>query len=43
MANLIIPEITIDTGTLSLGKYTFPKIAALLINVMEVRFTQSAK
>jgi hypothetical protein len=36
-------ETTTDIGVTSLGKYTFPKIAALWTKVLEVLVRQAAK
>ncbi len=43
MPNVTKFEITIEIGTVSLGKYTFPKIPAFAVNVSEVLFKQEEK
>ena len=43
MTNFIILDITTDNGMISLGKYTLPKMAALLIKVLDVLVKHTAK
>ena len=43
MANCIKPIITFDIGTVILGKYTFPKISALLEKMLDVDVIHKAK
>jgi hypothetical protein len=43
MPNFTILLITLDNGTTSLGKYTFPKMPALATNVLDVAFRQLEK
>jgi hypothetical protein len=43
MPNFIIPESTVDKGVTSLGKYTFPNIAAFAVNVEDVLFKHAVK
>jgi hypothetical protein len=43
MAKATIFEIRIDTGTASLGKYTFPNKFELAVKTCEVLFKHSAK
>jgi len=43
MPNFSKLDTTIEIGVMILGKYTFPKIAALALNVSEVPFKQEVK
>jgi hypothetical protein len=43
MAKRTIFEITTEIGITSRGKYTFPKIAAFAVNVLEVLLRQPVK
>ena len=43
MPNFIRFEIVMDMGIITLGKYTFPKIPALLLKVLEVPVKQAVK
>jgi hypothetical protein len=43
MPNFIRLLMVTDMGIMTLGKYTFPKIPALLLNVLEVPVKQAVK
>jgi hypothetical protein len=43
MPNFIRLETVTEIGIITLGKYTFPKIPALLLNVLEVPVKQAVK